>query len=314
MRAAVLAGKAVAWRAHKIADACMSLSLEAAAIVDRRVAGIVNSVTSGKLAAITKAAVREADPARTQADAEAAARTRGVFVAQSDVDGTKRFWVRAAAGAVIRFDATIDDLARALAALGDTDTLDQRRAKAIDWIADPAAAHQLLDVARHLARTQPVQPTSASAATSASSATDSAAASDTADPACSGTTSSGDNDCGEDDHGEVGFSDSPGEVGGPARGDTDAFTRRMLAGTLRVRLAAIKQDAYRNGLGKDSSRRNRHTLYVHLTDKILATGIGVLRVEELGPQFASQLGELLGHDQVVVKPVIDLHDQISVRS
>lgn len=59
---AVLGGKAVAWRAHKIADACMSLSLEAAAIVDRRVAGIVNSVTSGKLAAITKAAVREADP------------------------------------------------------------------------------------------------------------------------------------------------------------------------------------------------------------------------------------------------------------
>ena len=39
--AAVLAGNAVAWRARKVARACLSLSLEAAAIVDRRVVGIV---------------------------------------------------------------------------------------------------------------------------------------------------------------------------------------------------------------------------------------------------------------------------------
>ncbi len=94
----------------------------------------------------------------------------------------------------------------------------------------------------------------------------------------------------------------------------DGFTRVALAGTLPGRLAAIKQEAHRNGLGAGSGRRVRHTLYVHLTDRTLATGNGVLRVEELGPLLASQLGELLGHDQISVKPVIDLQDQVSVHS
>jgi hypothetical protein len=53
---------------------------------------------------------------------------------------------------------------------------------------------------------------------------------------------------------------------------------------------------------------------VHLTDQTRATGTGVIRVEELGPLLLNQLSELLGHDQIVVKPVIDLHDQVSVHS
>ena len=153
--AAVLAGNAVSWRACKVARACLSLSVEAAAIVDRRVVGIVNTVTPSKLATIVRAAVWEADPELAKAQAEAAARQQGVFIGPSDDHGTKRFWVRAAAGDVIRFDATIDDLARALRTLGDTDSLDVRRAKAVGWIADPAAAHQLLEVARYLARIRP---------------------------------------------------------------------------------------------------------------------------------------------------------------
>ncbi|GAA3139890.1 hypothetical protein JOF29_000373 [Kribbella aluminosa] len=80
-------------------------------------------------------------------------------------------------------------------------------------------------------------------------------------------------------------------------------------------MAAIKRDAHRNGLGKHTGRRSLHTLYVHLTDKTLAAGTGVLRVEEQpGPLLAGQLTELLGHNQVVVKPVIDLHDQVSAHS
>jgi hypothetical protein len=381
--AAVLAGNAVSWRARKIAHACLSLSLEAAAIVDRRVAGIVNTVTPRKLAAITTAAMWEADPEQAQAEAEAAAQARGVFVAESDDHGTKRIWIRAAAGAVIRFDATIDDLARALAALGDTDTLDQRRAKAIDWIADPAAAHQLIEVARHLARTQPTRtsttalpveetdPATASADTgSADRASADAASADrasadraSADRARSDTasadTASADTACADIPRGNGAGRDIPAGsvrrdsalhardaqqnppadgpaataptaptsqgcdvtddvvngdlVNGEAAGE-DGFTRRALAGKLPARLAAIKRDAYSSGLGAGSSRRSRHTVYVHLTDKTLATGNGVLRVEELGPLLARQVGELLGHDQVVVKPVIDLHDQVSVHS
>ena len=283
--AAVLSGHALSWRARKIAEACLSLSLEAAAIVDRRVAGIVNTVTPRKLKSITTAAIWEADPEQANANAEAAAKTRGVFVAQSDEHGTKRIWVRAAAGDVIRFDATIDDLAWALKMLGDTDDLDQRRAKAIGWICDPAAADQLIEIARHLARTRPP----------ATTAPGEPARTDATDTAASDT---------EANH--AGGSDGMG-----------AFTRQALGGSLEARLAAIKGDAYSNDLGAANGgpgRRRRHTLYVHLTDKTLATGTGVLRVEDLGPLLAGQLSELLGHDQVIIKPVIDLHDQVSVHS
>ncbi|TDO52477.1 hypothetical protein EV643_102316 [Kribbella sp. VKM Ac-2527] len=348
--AAVLAGNAVAWRARKVAHACLSLSMDAAAIVDRRVVGIVNTVTPGKLGTIVKAAVWEADPELAKAAAELAAKERGVFVGPSDHHGTKRFWVRAAAGDVIRFDATIDDLARALKTLGDTDSLDVRRAKAIGWIADPAAAHQLLEVARHLARTVPHIST-LDDPTHDSPAPDANAAADDREPA--GDRSVADDTHGPDDrpapddwpmpdhepdpddwdgpdeHGTPIGAGDPGEADrvsarGPDRetdcqtddGDgADAFTRWMLAGSLPARLAAIKQHAYSRGLAAGSGRRsNRHTLYVHLTDQTLASGNGVLRVEELGPLLMSQLTELLGHDQIVVKPVIDLHDQVSVHS
>jgi hypothetical protein len=306
--AAVLSGRAVSWRARKIAHACLTLSLEAAAIVDRRVAGIVNTVTPGRLKSIVTAAVWEADPEQAQADAEAAAKTRGVFVAQSDEHGTKRIWVRAAAGAVIRFDATIDDLARALAARGDTDSLDERRAKAIDWIADPAAAHLLLEAARHLARTQPAT-TNTPASPPTSAPTRAPASAPTSAPAPTDRPA----DAAEAMNGADGADGADGAVDAE-----DAFTRRVLVGKLQAELAAIKRDAHSSGsglgAGGGSSRRNRHTLYVHLTDKTLATGNGVLRVEELGPLLVSQLSELLGHDQVIVKPVIDLHDQVSVHS
>ncbi|MEU8221903.1 hypothetical protein [Kribbella sp. NPDC048915] len=116
--------------------------------------------------------------------------------------------------------------------------------------------------------------------------------------------------------GPVGPVGAGGAVDAGAPVDEDTFTRRGLAATLTARLAAIKHDAHRTGLGAGSTGRGRarHTVYVHLTDLTLATGTGVLRVEELGPQLATQLTELLGHDHFVVKPVIDLHDQVSVHS
>jgi hypothetical protein len=342
--AAVLGGAAVAWRARKIAHACLSLSLKAAAIVDRRVAGIVNTVTPGALKKIVTAAVWEADPDLAQAHAEAAARTRGVFVAQSDASddhGTKRIWVRAAAGDVIRFDATIADLAQALKALGDTDDLNQRRAKAIGWIADPAAANHLIEVARHLARTQPTTPSTGASPTRADSGAVNAAdtggnaadhATHLADPAAESKASDR-SDAAQattanpiealSDHTRDDSADKCDEVAGEvsvAGQGHDAFTRLALADSLAARLAAIKRDAYCRGLGAGTAsggrplQRNRHTLYVHLTDKTLAAGTGVVRAEDLGPLLATQLTELLGHDQIVVKPVIDLHDQISVHS
>ncbi|MGH8881490.1 MAG: hypothetical protein ACRD0P_29760, partial [Stackebrandtia sp.] len=58
---------------------------------------------------------------------------------------TKTVVMKAAAGDVIRFDAATDHLADVLAQLGDTDTKDQRRAKAVGWLADPQARPRSVD-------------------------------------------------------------------------------------------------------------------------------------------------------------------------
>jgi hypothetical protein len=227
-----------------------------------------------------------------------------------------------------------------------------------------AAAHHLLEVARHLARTQPTHAATNTSSTATSCDIPSAPtgvrpAERTADDPDDGaleqratrslsgpdpaphwanpddwsnpTNWARPNNMGAvADQGEQEASTGPAlsaSIGRDTSADlgaaTDAFTRQMLASELPARLAAIKQHAHSNGLGagsggsgsgSGSGRRKQHTLYVHLTDRTLATGDGVLRVEELGPRLANQLTELLGHDQIVIKPVIDLHNQINVHS
>jgi hypothetical protein len=53
-------------------------------------------------------------------------------------------------------------------------------------------------------------------------------------------------------------------------------------------------------------------LYVHLTDEALPAKTGLVRADQCGPLLVSQLSELLGHDRIVVKPVIDLRGRIAV--
>jgi len=218
--ARIIAGEIPAWRARKVAQATARLSRAAAALVDHRVANLVETVTPGRLARIVRAATMDADPELAQQDADSCAQEHGVWVGQSNLHGTKTVVMKAAAGDVIRFDAATDHLADVLAPLGDTDTKDQRRAKAVGWLADPHAAVELWTAVR-----------------------------------CT----------------------NPGGACGGG---------------------------------------GRHTLYVHLTDLTLATGTGVVRVEDheddLGALLASQLTELLGHDKVVVKAVINLNKRLSV--
>ncbi|MCY7402938.1 MAG: hypothetical protein LH477_18665, partial [Nocardioides sp.] len=52
--------------------------------------------------------------------------------------------------------------------------------------------------------------------------------------------------------------------------------------------------------------RNRGRLFVHITDNALRTGIGVARIEGLGPIDIAQLAEVLGNAHVTVTPVLDL--------
>ncbi len=172
--AAVMARAATAWKARLIATECLPLSVEAAAIVDRKVAGIIDSVTSQQLKNIVKAAIWEADPEAARAKAEQKARERGVWISRSDDHGTTTMFIKAATGTILRLYATITQLADALAALGDTDTLDQRRAKATEILSEPALADKLLQVAQYLAAhpeaATPADPTDARDATDATDA------------------------------------------------------------------------------------------------------------------------------------------------
>ncbi|MFG1816450.1 DUF222 domain-containing protein [Kribbella sp. NPDC049174] len=322
--AKVQAGTATPWRAARIATACLDLSRDAAAAVDRRLARIVDTVTPHRLDTIVTAAKAHADPATARAEAEQKARERGVYVARSDDHGTKTIYIRAATGDVIRFDATIASIAEALKALGDTTNQRTRRAKAIGIIADPAYTEHLLLQARN-----------AACSPAPTTVDDDEADRDAPHP--SNTDHPDPLDTPPTDPVETIWPDPhiDPDAGEPLTPDAER--------ALNTRLARIKQSAHTHrhatrgdahaahGHARDADGDARSTpngarstpsggrlrpgkteIYVHLTDHTLATGTGVLRVEGIGPLLASQLTELIGHGPYVVKPVIDLNDAISV--
>ncbi len=431
--ARVQAGEATAWKARMIATACLELSEESARGVDRRVAKVVDSLTPIRLDKIVEAAKKHADPDAARRKAEEKARERGVYVGRSDEHGTKKIFIRTGTGHAIRFDARLTSIAEALKVLGDTASLQRRRADAVGIIADPRYTEELLHQAREFQKAKPAPPEPDTpgagpgdtittdrpdpAAASAAGAADRAAATgtsgnapasgresaagggglSTADPgsACdnASTTESargtepvcgpdrsrhaaGDADRGLDtapqpnrphpagdddllkDWAEPGPDDEadrdaphPSDTDLPDPLDTpfeevlepldpglrletdegealDTEARRVLD----ARLAQIRHDAHTSASANASAsatgaasavdaitprtgrrlRPGQAEIYVHLTDHTLATGTGVLRAEDIGPLLASQLTELIGHGPYTVKPVIDLHDAVSV--
>ncbi|GAA3580227.1 HNH endonuclease signature motif containing protein [Kribbella ginsengisoli] len=151
----VLAREAIPWRAREAATASMHLSVDAAAIVDTRVAPIINTVGPIQLRNIIKAALWEADPETAKAAAEQKARERGVYLGRSDDHGTSTIVVKADTGSVIFFDATIDQMADALNNLEGPAPRQAQRARAFSIMADPSLSHLFLQVAQYLATHQP---------------------------------------------------------------------------------------------------------------------------------------------------------------
>jgi len=142
--ARVLAGEATPWKARRIVAECSKLSEEAARYVDKRVAPLIDSLTPYRLSKVVTAAKIHADPAGARAEAEEKASERGVFVARSTEHGTKAMYIRAAAGAIARNDATLTAIAEALKTFGDTRPVQLRRAEAVGIIADSRYTQELL--------------------------------------------------------------------------------------------------------------------------------------------------------------------------
>ena len=142
--AATQAGQAPTYQARQIAAATRHLSFEQAASVDQRMAPSLGALSWGRLLTLLEAAIYQADPHGAEEKAAAAARERFVRLGRSSEHGLKLIIARAAAGDAIWFKATIDRIAEILAKLGDTDTVEVRRSKAIGILAQPAQALQLL--------------------------------------------------------------------------------------------------------------------------------------------------------------------------
>ncbi len=222
--ARVCASEVKPWIGRKCAEATRHLSVDTAAVVDRRIAKYAHSLSWGRIEAIIAACWLECDPeAATEADEQAQA-SLGVWLDQCSEHGTKRIFIEAEAADAIWFDATVDRTADGLGLLGDSRGKDARRAAAVGILARPQTA---LDLFAEVAEAAG-QPTPQTAR--------------------------------------------------PPRVDT----------------------------GPDV------TLYVHLTGKALQSGSGVARVEQVGPVTLDRVKTWLGHANVVVKPVVDLNDQIPV--
>jgi hypothetical protein len=142
--ARVMAGRLPAWRASKIAEHTTTLCAPAAGFVDAQLAPVAHRVGLGRVLALVEAARKRFDPAAAAAQERRAAQTRGVWLGERMLHGTRAIHIEADALDAAAFDHTIADLAQALARFGDTDPLDVRRAKSVGTLADPQTALDLL--------------------------------------------------------------------------------------------------------------------------------------------------------------------------
>ncbi|HYU85906.1 MAG TPA: DUF222 domain-containing protein [Kribbellaceae bacterium] len=303
--ARVHAGEVPSWRARKIASGCLTASRAVATLVDTTVAPIAEKVTPYRLERILVAATLHADPAAARAAVDRAADDRGVWTSPTDVFGTKDIHIRAAAGDATRFDASIGLIADCLGSLGDTSSENQRRAKAVGWIANPQASLNLWD---HIQQLEDL-----TAENDHHSATTDQPPITTAEAKTAGTAIAA-----------RPTTESVAETLLRLR-DTDGWF--VLPRGERGRRGA-NDNGDRAGTGSRPGHRcgtsgaGGPTVYVHLTQDALATGAGVVRVEGAGtgsrdglsPIWVSQLAELVGHTKFTVKPVIDLADRISVHA
>ncbi|HET6914694.1 MAG TPA: DUF222 domain-containing protein, partial [Acidimicrobiales bacterium] len=139
------AGEVKVAYARLVAKETRHLSAEAAARVDADMALFADGrLPWTRFCDRLAGRIVAADPElAARREAEAAA-LQSVRCARRSAHGLKGFHVQAPVALVVRFEATIAYLAEALAALGDPESLEQRRVKAWAILANPTQAVELL--------------------------------------------------------------------------------------------------------------------------------------------------------------------------
>ncbi len=131
--------------ARHVARKTRHLTKDEAAYVDARIAPSADGrVSWSRFETLVEAAIVAADPDAAAEREEAAAREVFAKTTRSTENGMRGFYIRGDFGTIARIDATVAYLARALLAMGDTSTLDQRRVKAVLIMANPTQAVKIL--------------------------------------------------------------------------------------------------------------------------------------------------------------------------
>jgi Domain of unknown function (DUF222) len=279
-------GRVPAYQARHIASATRHLNFEQAACVDERIAPALGTVSYGRLERLLDAAIIEADPVGAEQRAALAAQERFVRLGRTSEHGLKTIIARATAGDAIFFKAIIDRIAEILGRRGDTDTVDVRRSKAIGILAQPAEALKLL--CEHQ------------------------------DDDWDGSAEPTDLDQEPADEEEIDLDEAELDLDEDVHDDNADLAE---AASPQTSTGADQPLSTSDSAGEESHRslqlipppfdpkraRPRTVIYVHLAAEALTAGLGIARVEEVGPILLSRLRLLLGDDCVIsLKPVIDL--------
>jgi Domain of unknown function (DUF222) len=271
-------GRVPAYQARHVAAATRHLTAEQATCVDGRIAPALGAVSYGRLERLLDAAIIEADPVGAEQRAALAAQQRFVRLGRKSEHGLKTIIARAAAGDAIFFKAIIDRIAEILGRRGDIDTIDVRRSKAIGILAQPAEALRLL--CEHQDDWDgPVEPTDLDQEPADEEELDL-------------------DETVHDDNADLAEAASPQSN----TGSDPPFSTSDSAGEESHRSLRLIPPPF------DPKRaRPRAVIYVHLAAEALIAGLGIARIEEVGPILLGRLRLLLGDDCVIsLKPVIDL--------
>jgi hypothetical protein len=277
--AAAREGRVPAYRARHLAAATRQLTADQAAVVDVRMAPVLGAVSFGRLQSLLAAAIIAADPDGAEQRAAAAAGERFVRLGRDSEHGLKLIIARATAGDAIWFKATVDRIADILNRQGDHDPVEVRRSKAIGILAQPAEALRLL-CAHH-------------------------------DDEWDGPAEPDDRDQGPGTvHLDCDHTSATDDAASAANSDQVLETDPV--GAPHTRCAADGEQAHQwlqiVAPRFDPARaRPRAVVYVHVAAEAVTAGVGICRVEQVGPVLLGRLSALLGDRRTVsLKPVIDL--------
>lgn len=137
--AAVMAGEARVWQARQIAQAChrADLTLDQTLAVDAETAPLLGSLPWRRFSTVLEGRIVAADPQKADDRRRAAEAERFVATGKCNQFGLKTLIAKATAGDVIWLEAMCDRIAAMLAMLGDDDTLQVRRSKALGLLGHP---------------------------------------------------------------------------------------------------------------------------------------------------------------------------------